>query len=308
MNNQRILKYVPMVSILALTLSADETMAMRRAGKLGCEVVKRVMPRLAPFTEKRGAGVDVQTQVARAKLLHSYHIKGKPLVLRNVWDAGSAKVVGTKDSVVATSSWAVAAAHGYDDGEKIPMHLVLENLERITDVVEVPVTFDMEGGYALDPVKVGEFTTMIINVGAVGVNFEDQVVGGEGLHEIPFQCERISAISSAAHKAGVPDFFINARTDVFFKDGPDHTHELVAEALKRARAYAEAGAHGFFVPGLVDLSLITQLCSESPLPINIMLLGHEPSVEQLIAAGVSRISYGPGPYIKMSEIFKLDGQ
>ena len=198
----------------------------------------------------------------------------------------------------------MAADYGYEDGERIPLNLALENLERITRVVTTPVTFDMEGGYTSDLTELMKTTENIIKAGAVGVNFEDQVVGGDGLYPIPVQSERIKAVRKVADECGMP-LFINARSDVFFKSDPKtHSRALLEEALKRVHAYAEAGASGFFVPGLSDINLITELCKKSPLPVNIMLLSDESSQEALSAVGVARISYGPYPYIKLMEMFK----
>jgi 2-methylisocitrate lyase-like PEP mutase family enzyme len=129
--------------------------------------------------------------------------------------------------------------------------------------------------------------------GAVGCNIEDQVVGGEGLYSIERQAERIRAARGAAGA----DFFINARTDIFLKAKRDaHDERKVDEALERARAYGDAGASGFFAPGLADLPLIERLCAASPLPVNIMAFPGVPATAELAGAGVARISHGPGPY------------
>jgi 2-methylisocitrate lyase-like PEP mutase family enzyme len=232
--------------------------------------------------------------------LSNLHIKGNPLILCNAWDAGSAKTIEKSGAqVIATSSWSVAAAHGYEDGEKLPLDLAIANLKRIVESVKIPVTFDLEGGYGRTPTEVKAAASKVIEAGAVGINFEDQIVEEEGLYSIEEQCERIKAVTEAAHHAEIP-FFINARTDIFFKADPStHSEKHVEEAVQRATAYAVAGANGFFTPGLSDIKLIEQLCKESPLPINIMLLSVDASQsKKLVTAGVSRISYGPGPYIK----------
>src|SRR5688572_25396847 len=169
-------------------------------------------------------------QGERAHSLNDLHIKGDPLILFNIWDAGSAKAlqeIGAK--VIATGSRSVAAAHGYDDGEKLPFDLVLANLQRIFESVDLPVTIDLEGGYGQSPMQVQETVTEVIKAGAVGINFEDQIVGGEGLYSIEDQCARIKAIRKAAEHTSIP-IFINARTDVFLKSNPaDHDDNHLEE-------------------------------------------------------------------------------
>lgn len=237
------------------------------------------------------------TQYNRAILLKDLHIQGDPLILFNAWDAGSAKTIqeaGAK--VIATSSWAVAAAHGCDDGEKLSFDWALANFKRIVATVDLPVTIDLEGGYDPSPAVVQENAIKVIEAGAVGINFEDQIVGGEGLYSIEDQCARIKAVRKAADLTSIP-IFINARTDIFFKtNATDHSDTLLEEALLRASAYAEAGANGFFVPGLGSAQYIEKLCRLSPIPINIMILPGTPPVQQLVTLGVARISHGPGPY------------
>ena len=154
------------------------------------------------------------TQKEKAQLFGKLHIEGDPIIIFNVWDAGTAKVVaeiGAK--AVATGSYAVAVANGFADGEEIPFELVLENLERISTSVELPVSLDFEGGYSADPDQLRRNIGRVMNAGAIGINFEDRIVKGEGLYSIHDQCERIRAIREAANEAGIP-LFINARSDV----------------------------------------------------------------------------------------------
>ncbi|MGH9902797.1 MAG: isocitrate lyase/PEP mutase family protein [Pyrinomonadaceae bacterium] len=247
------------------------------------------------------------TQREQADLLNNLHIKGDPLILFNIWDAGSAKAlqeIGAK--VIATGSWSVAAAHGYGDGEKLPFDLALANLQRIVASVDLPVTIDLEGGYGQSPAQVQESVTKVIEAGAAGINIEDQVVGGEGLYSIEDQCARLKAARAAAERASIP-LFINARTDVFLKSDPaDHHHS--EETLRRASAYAESGASGLFAPGLRDAERIQKLCELSPLPVNIMVLPDTPSPRQMASLGVARVSYGPGPYRQVTEALKEAGR
>jgi len=251
----------------------------------------------------------MSTQGERATLLKELHVKGDPLILFNIWDAGSARAlqeIGTK--VIGTGSWSVAAAHGCEDEEKLPFELALANLKRIVACVNLPVTIDLEGGYGRRPAEVGATATQVIEAGAVGINFEDQIVGGDGLYSAEDQCARISAIWKAAEQAAIP-LFINARTDIFLKADPaTHSDDHFEEAVRRASAYGEAGASGFFAPGLRDVKRIGQLCELSPIPVNIMVLEDTPPSKDLAALGVARISYGPGPYLQAMAAVKEAGR
>ena len=245
------------------------------------------------------------TQKEKAELFASLHKKGDPVVLYNIWDAGSAKAAADAGAkAIATGSWSIAAANGYADAEEIPLDRVIWNIERIASSVDLPVSIDFEGGYGVSPDKLRENVSRVIDAGAIGINFEDQVVGGEGLYSIEQQSARISAIRNAADEKGIP-LFINARTDVFLKNLPaDDTHELVGEAIDRAVAYAEAGASGFFAPGLRNAELIKIVCERSPLPVNIFVIPGVPSNQEMADLGVARISYGPGPYRQMIDALR----
>ncbi len=237
------------------------------------------------------------SQAQKARDFADLHVPGKPVVLYNIWDAGGAKAIAEAGAkAVATGSWSVAAAHGYPDGQAIPLEMVLDIVGRITATVDLPVTVDFEGGYAEAPDAVAANVTRLMQAGAIGINFEDQVVGGSGLHAPEAQSARIEAVRRAAEAAGVP-LFINARTDLFLKEKDRGKHEgLMAEAKERGAAYAAAGASGFFVPGLMDPGLIGAICEATALPVNTMMLPGAPPAADQAAAGVARISYGPVPY------------
>ena len=243
----------------------------------------------------------------KALLFAQLHRPCHPLILFNIWDAGSAMAVAEAGAkAIATGSWSVAAANGFLDGQSLPLDLAIENIRRIVDSVDVPVSLDFEGGYAESPDDLMANIARVIEAGAIGINFEDQIVGGEGLYSAEQQSARIHAIRESADEAGIP-FFINARTDVFLKSLPGpHTQEHVDEALARAEAYAASGASGLFAPGLRDAELIRTLCGRSPLPVNIMVMPATPSNSEMAQLGVARISYGPGPYRKMIEWFKTE--
>ncbi len=237
----------------------------------------------------------MKIQSERAQAFHALHIKGAPLVLFNVWDAGSAIAVANAGAkAIATGSWSVAAAHGLADGQALPLELVIANIERIVAPVDLPVTIDLEGGYGVAPGIVAATLSRALAAGAIGCNFEDQVVGGEGVHPVAVQVSRISAARRAAESTGIPAF-INARTDLFLQSKA-HDDALLGHAIERARAYADAGASGFFAPGLVDERLIEALCSRSPLPVNFMLAANSPPAARLAELGAARLSHGPGPY------------
>lgn len=249
------------------------------------------------------------TQKERANLLKSLHIKGDPLVLFNIWDAGSARAlqdIGAK--AIATGSWSVAAAHGYDDGQELPFDLALANLKRIIANVDLPVTLDLEAGYGQTPNEVQETIGRVIETGAVGINFEDQIIGSTDLYSIEDQSARIKAIREGGEQASIP-VFINARTDIFLKANPaDHSELHLEEAVRRASAYAESGASGFFAPGLRKAKYIEKLSERSPIPVNILVYADTPSPKQLAELGVARISYGPGPYRLVMNALKEAGR
>jgi len=246
-------------------------------------------------------------QKERAQRLASLHVKGRPLILYNAWDAGSAKAIASAGAaVIATSSWAVAAAHGHEDGESIPLSLVVQIVSRIVEAVELPVTVDAEGGYSDDAHACAESVARLVDRGAAGINFEDRIVAGTGLHSIKAQSARIAAIRRMADARGIP-LFINARTDLFLGTGITPPDGL-AEARERATAYEEAGASGFFVPGLVDLAAITELSERIRLPLNVMTMPGLPDVRTLSKGGVARISYGPAPYIQAMDAVRTAAQ
>lgn len=241
-------------------------------------------------------------QTEKAALFGKLHLKGTPVILYNIWDAGTAKAVteaGAK--ALATGSWSVAAAHGYGDGQELPMDVLIETARSIAAINDLPLSVDFEGGYSTEPAGAAANVAKLIETGAVGINFEDQKVGETGLHPVEAQVARIRAIREMAEGRGI-DFFINARTDLFLQEGDRSRHAgLVDAAIERGKAYAAAGASGFFVPGLIEPALIEKICAASTLPVNIMMKTGAPDPAALARLGVSRISYGPVPYRAMME-------
>lgn len=239
----------------------------------------------------------MSNQATKAEAFRALHVPGKPVILFNIWDAGSAKAVASAGAkALATGSWSVAAANGFPDGEKVPRDIAIDNLLRIVKATDLPVTVDVESGYGKTPAEVGETIRLAIIAGAIGCNLEDSFPEDGKLRPLAESIARVRAARQAADTAKVP-FFINARTDVFFQDEADkHDGAMVDAALERGRAYAEAGASGLFVPGLVNIALIRRVAAASPLPVNIMMGGKSPSIAELAQNGVARVSHGPGPY------------
>ncbi|MFN0098533.1 MAG: isocitrate lyase/phosphoenolpyruvate mutase family protein [Gemmatimonadaceae bacterium] len=234
-------------------------------------------------------------QIAKASDFRALHTVGDPVILFNAWDAGSANAVAAAGAkAIATGSWSVAAAHGSDDGEQLPLDLVLANLARIVRSVDLPVTLDFERGYGETPDDVGRSVAAAISAGAIGFNIEDST--GRGLRAAGDQGERIAAARVSAERSGVP-VFLNARTDLFLATpSKEHSAAMVSDALARMSIYAAAGADGLFVPGLVDEALIASLCAQARWPVNVMMSPATPPRERLAALGVARISHGPWPY------------
>jgi 2-methylisocitrate lyase-like PEP mutase family enzyme len=245
-----------------------------------------------------------QSQLKKAEEFRRLHVPGNPIVLYNVWDAGSAQAVAKAGAkAIATSSWAVAKSHGFSDGEKLPFELAIQNLSRIVKAVDLPVSLDLESGYGEEPEKVAKSFSLAIEAGAIGCNFEDSIPGTQEIRKTETQVARIRAAREAAKDSNV-NFFINARCDLFFqKDSAPHDEKILAKVLERAEAYGAAGADGLFVPGLATISLISTLAKKSTIPVNI-LADETTSIRVLADNGVSRVSYGATPYVEALDVLK----
>lgn len=220
------------------------------------------------------------------------HVPGAPVVLYNIWDAGSAVAVAAAGAkALATGSHPVGDAAGFGDGQKVPLDFVFGNARRILAAVDLPLTVDFEGAYSTDPEEGAANVAALKATGAVGCNLEDQVIGGEGVHPLELQCRRIRAIRNAVGS----DFFINARTDLFLKT-QDYNDALVAEVIARGKAFADAGASGFFVPRMADSAQVERVVREVPLPLNLIAFPGAPAKAEWASAGVARISHGPFPH------------
>jgi 2-methylisocitrate lyase-like PEP mutase family enzyme len=225
------------------------------------------------------------------------HIAGDPLVLFNVWDAGSAAAVARSGAkAIATGSASVAMANGFGDGQEMPIDEALANAARIVNASDLPTTVDFEGGYASDCEGISANARRLAATGAIGCNFEDQVVGTDGLYDIAAQGRRIAALRQGVGRA----FFINARTDLFLNARAEaHDSALADEAIERGIAYAAAGANGYFIPGLAKLDLVERIAKAVELPVNAMHLPQGPTREEWARAGIARVSHGPFPYMAM---------
>jgi 2-methylisocitrate lyase-like PEP mutase family enzyme len=233
-------------------------------------------------------------QIRKTEQLRSLH-RGPLLLLPNAWDALSAKIfeeVGF--NAIATTSAGVAWALGYADGENVPWHELVEVVEHITDVVRLPVTVDIEGGFSSTTPDLLFRIEEMIGAGACGINLEDGLDHGASLRSIDEACERIDAARRAATRAGLA-LVINGRSDVFLRSG--NAPERFGEALERCKAYLAAGADCVYPIGLSDLGMITQLVAELKAPVNIHGRRGAPSIAELQAVGVARVSTATTPAV-----------
>jgi 2-methylisocitrate lyase-like PEP mutase family enzyme len=236
------------------------------------------------------------TDTAAIDAFAALHVPGDPLILYNIWDPGSAKAVAEAGApAIATGSWGVACAMGYKDGEALPLDYAIDNLVRIRRVTDLAVTIDMEAGYGATAPQVGESVKRAKLAAAVGINIEDKWPDTRRMMDMVDITPRLSAAADSG-------LFINARCDLAILASPDsHDAALVDAMLERARAYADAGARGFFAPYLKDPALIERLCAASPLPVNILMGEGVPDIGVLKGLGVARISHGHGPWAATME-------
>ena len=223
---------------------------------------------------------------ARPQHAASFHaLHDDFLILPNAWDAVSAKLVELAGArAIATSSAAVAWAHGYADGHDLPIAKLVTTIEEIARAVSVPISADAEAGYADDPRQVGENIAALIGGGAVGINLED----GREPHELHLR--KIEAAREAAMRAGV-DLYINARTDVYLKQlvPPE---QAVAETIRRGRACKAAGASGLFAPFAIKGEEIKAIAEAVEMPLNVISWAGVPNAAALKALGARRLSAG----------------
>ncbi len=238
--------------------------------------------------------MDRSVQQRKAEDFLALHHGPKLLVLPNVWDPlGARMLVSLGYPAVATASAAVAYSLGYLDGEQMPFATMLEAVGKIAASVDVPVTADIESGYAESPEGVAENMRRVLHAGAVGINLEDTVAGEGGLYDPDAQCARIRAVRRMAHSEGVP-LVINARTDVYLRRADSSPAERLAETIARARAYLAAGADCIYPIMLGDVASLRELHAAIEAPINVYAAASAAPMGELEAAGIRRLSLGPG--------------
>lgn len=227
----------------------------------------------------------------RIEAFRALHVPGDPVMLFNIWDAGSARAVaGAGAKAIATGSYGVAEAQGFKDGETFAIEDALRNLERIVSVTDLPVTLDFESGYGDTPQEVTASVRRARDAGAAGINMEDRMPGEKALLPLAEAADRVAAAAASG-------LFVNARCDAYRGISPeDYGQHLIDSVLERADAYARAGAGGLFVPFLGDHPTIAKICGASPLPVNILWGPGRGTRAELAALGVARISYGHGPW------------
>jgi 2-methylisocitrate lyase-like PEP mutase family enzyme len=221
----------------------------------------------------------------KAEQLRRLHHEPEILVLVNIWDVASARTIAALPGcrAIATGSWPIAASLGVPDHERVTREEMLGVVGRIAAAVDLPVTADLEAGYGPTPADVGETIARAIALGIVGCNLEDR--------ERPLEdaAARISAARDRADAAGVP-FVLNARLDM-----PIATTEQIDEAVTRARAYLDAGADCIFPITIRDAAVLEEFVARVAAPVNAFGVPGGPSVAELAALGVARVSFGPGP-------------
>jgi 2-methylisocitrate lyase-like PEP mutase family enzyme len=231
-------------------------------------------------------------QAEKAELFRKQHQNDKMLILPNCWDALSARLIEAVGfPSVATASVATALINGYADGEKIPFQVLLKQIREITTAVNVPVSVDLERGFAEDLEKLKENIKALIDNGAIGLNIEDGLSDGKGLVNLDQQSRIIATIRETGIQCGVP-IVINARTDLFLQSKTDSY--LIPEAIRRITKFKDAGADCAYPIFINSYETIETLVQETGFPLNILLLKPVSDLARLEKLGVARVSVGPG--------------
>lgn len=238
--------------------------------------------------------VDTENQKSKANAFRAMHRGAEPLVLANVWDVASARILEEAGfRALATTSAGIAFTLGYPDGQKISREEMLARVSRIARAVKVPVTADVEAGYGIRPEDAAQTARGVIEAGAIGMNLEDGTDQSGQLVDLSLQLEKIRAVREAALKSGVL-LVLNARTDVYL-DQVGAAETRYDETVRRLLAYRDAGADCVFAPGLRDAQTISRLAKDVRCPLNILAGPGFPSVPQLGKLGVARVSLGSTP-------------
>jgi 2-methylisocitrate lyase-like PEP mutase family enzyme len=242
---------------------------------------------------------------AGCDLLRSLHVRGEPLLLPNAWDAASARAVEAAGfPAVATTSAGVAATLGHEDHEGAPAEEMLAAAARIGRALTVPLTIDAEAGYGMEP---AELVVALKNAGAAGCNLEDSDHATRGLRDASSHAEWLRAVREAA-SAQDHELVINARIDVFLphigESGGGAQEAIVPEALRRAELYAEAGADCLYPIGLWEVGALERFVSAFPGAVNALSTPRSPSIAELAALGVARVSWGGQLHNESMERFR----
>lgn len=217
------------------------------------------------------------------------HQQASPVLLGNIWDVNSAKVFETAGySAIGTSSQAVAISNGYEDGEQLPFERLLSLSKRVVELVRIPFTVDIEGGYARSIAGITNNIRQLADVGVVGINLEDSIPGASRkLQSLNQFTEILSAVADFISRNNL-NIFLNVRTDGFLLGLPD----ALTETLKRIKQFENAGASGIFTPCITEKNDIQAVVAATILPINIMCMPNLPDFNELTRLGVKRISMG----------------
>jgi 2-methylisocitrate lyase-like PEP mutase family enzyme len=229
---------------------------------------------------------DTPAPAERATELLRLHTAPELLTVVNVWDVVSARVVADVEgtTALATASHSIAASHGYEDGENIPVEEMIDAVGRIASATSLPVSADLEGGYG----DAAETVRRAIGAGIVGANIEDQ------MKPLADAARQVEQIMRAAADAGVPDFVLNARTDAFVKGRDRDPEEVLADAVERGKAFLDAGAPVVFVPAVLDERQVGTLVDAlGPQRLTMIGIPGQLPNARLAELGVARVSYGP---------------
>jgi 2-methylisocitrate lyase-like PEP mutase family enzyme len=233
------------------------------------------------------------TQIKKAEKFLALHHDPKLLVLPNIWDPLGARLLEQIGyPAVATASMAVAYSLGYDDGQMVTFTAMLDVIKRIASAVTVPLTADIERGYAEDLEVLADNVREVIRAGAVGINLEDGTSETGPLYPIERQCERIRAARTGADLENMP-LVINARIDVFLCDETSSHEEKETETIERAKAYLDAGADCIYPITVGDIDTLKKIRRETGALINVYATESTAPMRELEAIGISRLSLGP---------------
>jgi len=234
------------------------------------------------------------TQQEKAKQFYNLHHSARLLILPNIWDCLGANLLESLNyPAIATASASVAFTNGYDDGQRISFDSVLALLKKIVSSVNIPVSADVESGFAENDLQLEKNIKQLLATGIVGINIEDTDKKTNSILPVETQCEKIKLIKRVSEDVGV-SLFINARADVYLRgkdfDTPESKFE---EALKRGRAYKTAGADCFYPIGMTRQEDIKRMVDQLQMPVNVITIPGIPELNILNEIGVARVSLGP---------------